>query len=348
MAVHGRSGVAAKTPLLRSTGSVLSLCSRLALAISVALVLLSGPQAFARLLFEDDFSSGNFSRHNDFFRWGRSGEIPSSTTWSSWIESLVGPDGRQTNAIRFTYGTWQEVRFHLTRSVDERRGDNVPSDTIYPEIWVSYWMRVPANYFHRGLTVGNNNKGWLMLWKDRYANHGSSIPEDEITPTMNSFHWWNAGGTDQSHPEYGVSTLRIVNSRDNSSLGQRGSATFVRPRERRPNGHAYAFLQDEYGIWVHYAFGMKVASSRSAADGFTRVYKNGDLAIAWEGEIGGSDRPEKNGYDRGYIMGYHNSGYDEPTTFYITNWRIGTSRESVMGGGSIAKALPAAPVLSVE
>jgi len=29
------------------------------------------------LLFEDNFSSGDFSKHNEYFRWGRSGTIES-------------------------------------------------------------------------------------------------------------------------------------------------------------------------------------------------------------------------------------------------------------------------------
>lgn len=93
-------------------------------------------------------------------------------------------------------------------------------------------------------------------------------------------------------------------------------------------GQCYAFLPSEYGEWVHYAFGMRTASKEGAEDGFMRIYIDGELALAMEGLDSGADDGE-NGFDRGYLPGYHNSACEEMTTFCVTDFMFGTSSESV-------------------
>jgi hypothetical protein len=299
--------------------------------------------AVARLLFEDDFSSGDLSKRNAHFRWG-SGDLLFAGEGQDNIERVTGPNGRGVHARRFRYGTWQEQRFNLTEHADERRTANGRSTVAHQEIWVSYWMRVPANYRHRnsGGKAGHNNKGWLYLWKDGYEQWHSSWKDDgTVTPTSLSLHWWPTGNAP------GRSQVRVVSTRYRSGWGTREGMTTCAPERRIGSSKGcLAFIASEQGKWVRYTFGMRAATSERAADGFVRVYANGELIMAMEGLPGGGTG-RQNGFDRGYIMGYHNSGYAEATTFYVTDFKIGTTAASV-GLAKSGGSRPQAPVLFGE
>jgi hypothetical protein len=297
--------------------------------------------ASASLLFSDDFSSGDMSRHNAQFRWG-DGQVRGPGTGSDVIDRISGPNGTTVSARRFRYGTWQEQRFHLTSSANEARSPNGQSNVAHPEVWVSYWMRVPQNYYHRSVngSAGHNNKGWLYLWKDAYEKwHSSWTDESTVTPTSMSLHWW------PSDP-VGSTRVTVVASRYRQNWGNRANMTFVKPERQIPGasaGRSFAFLPSEFGKWVHFTFGMKVASKEGAKDGFARIYVNGELAMAME-NLDSGGKGSQNGFDRGYIMGYHNSGYDQTTTYYITDFRIGTTRAAVMND-ALGKT-PSPPLLN--
>jgi hypothetical protein len=299
--------------------------------------------ATARLIFHDDFSTGDMSHHNANFRWGN-GALLFSGEGADNVDRVTGPDGRSLNARRFRYGVWQEQRFQLTSSVDEHRTQNSPSDVAYQELWISYWMRVPENYHHRnsGGKAGHNNKGWLYLWKDGYEQWHSSWSDDAtVTPTSLSLHWW------PSSRAPGETQVSVISSRYRNNWGGRNRMTTCAD-ERRIDGSTgcLAFLKSEHGRWVRYTFGMRAASSERAADGFMRIYADGQLAMSMEGLSGGGNG-SRNGFDRGYIMGYHNSGYDERTTFYIADFRIGTTPESV-GLDVSGRQRPQPPVLFAD
>jgi hypothetical protein len=101
------------------------------------------------------------------------------------IEDITGPDGNTVKALTFTFGRWQEIRFHLTKSIDEQRTDQNISDTYYKEVWLSYDIFIPSNYYHRGSGEGveaGNNKGFFYLWHGPY--------ESSQTQTSTSLQWW--------------------------------------------------------------------------------------------------------------------------------------------------------------
>lgn len=119
------------------------------------------------LLFADDFSTGDLSRHNDHFRWGGSGDIYAPGANADRIEEIAGPDGEMVNALRFHYlgqsnpegpSNWSEVRFHLTESVDEARTESGASNVAHREVWVSYATKIPENYHHSAGRL-RNQKG---------------------------------------------------------------------------------------------------------------------------------------------------------------------------------------------
>ena len=289
--------------------------------------------ARAELLFADDFASGDISKHNDFFRWGRSGQIPNPGADSSRIEQVTGPHGTPVSAMRFRYMAlisdatsdqkkWSEQRFHLTESVDEVRTTNGESNVAHQEIWARYWLFVPGNYHHllnqNGHAAGQNNKGWITLWNRNYA--ASHHPDGERAPVHNRIEWWPTS-----------------NNESYTTAVSRSGGGHATPIWRHENQGNRAFLASDYGRWVDFAVGMRLKSFKGADDAFIRVYKNGTLVLEWDatqfpGEFDSwayNDDPSMNGFDRGYIMGYHNSGYNETTTFYITDFKIGTKPESV-------------------
>lgn len=291
----------------------------------------AAPEAADAPLFSDDFSSGDLSKHNAHFRWSRSGAIPAAGNGSGKIVEVAGPDGEPVKAMRFRYvgsddggsgdkAHWSEQRFHLTTSIDETRSERGQSDVAYPEVWIAYSMLVPANHVHDG----RNNKGWLYLWKDGYEQWAEKHPDDEtVTPTSASLHWWQAAGN--------TSKVTAVHSRERTAWGHKKPSFIAEDRliPGQSESAGYTFTDDEKGTWVHYAFGARAASDAEAKDGFIRVYIDGDLALAWENSSGGSDRPERNGYDRGYLLGYHNSTYAQTTEYLLTDFRFGTTPQSV-------------------
>ena len=317
------------------------------------------------LLFSDDFRSGDLSTHNDHFRWG-SGGIPNPGSGSDTIVELVGPHGTPVKARRFRYvgfedggsgdaAHWSEQRFSLTHSVHDQRTSNGHSDVAFPEVWISFRMHVPENYFHMmrgGRASGDNQKGWIYLWKDAYERWTSSWPDAEVTPTSISTHWWPLSD-DPEDVAYGMSRMAIAATSERLGWGQRDEPTFLREAEtisgsRWNNGRPYAFSGEEFGTWVHYTFGVRVASDPgNVNDGFFRMYKDGELAVAWEGLDNGSTEVGRNGFDRGYLMGYHNTGYNETTEYHLTDFKIGLTKDSVLKGFNEANPLarPKPPAL---
>jgi hypothetical protein len=318
---------------------------RLHCLLFIGFFAVSVPAFGSDLLFSDDFGSGDLSTHNDHFRWG-SGSMPSEGSGSGRIFDVVGPQGVPVKALRFRYtgfndggsgdaAKWAEQRFSLTRSITDQRTSNDSSDVAHPEVWISFWMHVPGNYFHMmrdGRPSGDNQKGWLYLWKDGYERWNSKWEDEEVTPTAINVSWWPL--SDESGTlNYGMSRVSITATSERNGWGHNSTPSFLRQneavvgREDRP----YSFLRNEFGTWVHYTYGVRVASTPGVSgDGFFRMYKNGELAVAWEGLNNGSPDRERNGFDRGYLMGYHNTGYDETTDYFITDFKIGLTKDSVL------------------
>ena len=273
-------------------------------------------------LFTDDFSSGDISNSNDYFRWGGDGALQGAGTGAGMMTTLAGPDGPNVTALTFTYGTWQEVRFHLTESISDVRGQYTLSNTSYNEVWISYDMKVPANYKHNssGGAAGHNNKGFLTLWKGLYDGDSEAFSLFTYWPAVQ-----RAGDVDKSMLSmtpsgslYGVSDYDPLHK-----VADRGSY----PGE----DSVYAFIPSDYGQWRNYKMRL-FAGANNTADGVAEIYKDNVLMARYTGinfQDYGNPLNGDVGFDRGYLLGYHNSGYDESTVFYITNFKFGTTEGAV-------------------
>jgi hypothetical protein len=277
-------------------------------------------------LFYDDFSTADFSNHNDYFRWGGGGTIPDEgNTFGGIIDSVTGPTGATVNAIRFQYTPsqqWQEVRFHLTTSVSETRTDGT-SSTVYPVVWLSYWLYVPGNYVH-GSTgdAGLNQKGFATLWKDAYLSNWAQAAWD----------WIPAGSSNSQLRAWVVDRNGGLNWPVPWGDDEYGNPWTTREASHQIAGstsEAYAFRpSSDLGRWQHIAMGYKM-SDNGSENGYMKLYRDGVLAVERTGMDNYLASPI-NGLDRGYLLGYHNAVYPETTTFYITGVRFGLTLESVL------------------
>jgi len=279
----------------------------------------------AELLFEDDFSSGDISKHNDYFRWGREGTILAAGTLSNKIVAVNGPSGNTVDAIQFTYGTWQEVRFHLTESVNQViEYDNANTDVQYQSVWISYDMLVPENYHHRSTNSTVNNKGFLSLWQDGYSTQAKCQGQIEWWPTAegNSEMTMNVGGHKRNYSFVDPAYI---------------STTYY------PEAAAAFDLSKDRGKWRNFGFYFYAGSQSGARDGIYEFYVDGKLKARMTGiNYQRNVSSDPLGFNKGYLLGYHNSGYDEQTTFHITNFKFGDSKEGVIPPPTDAKS-PASP-----
>jgi hypothetical protein len=231
------------------------------------------------------------------------------------LASINGPQNNIVNAVEFSYGTWQELRFHLTNKADQivSEYDNPEEDAHYPEVWISYDLKIPSNYFHRSSSSMKNNKGFASLWQGHYS------PEVKLQGIIE---WWPTPS--------GNSELSL------NIHGHKRNFDFVDLRYKslhhNPEG-SLAFLPEQFGKWVNVGLHWKAPTAHGAKDGIFEFYVDGQLKARMTGVDYQKRNPQTSGpigFNKGYILGYHNSGYEEQTIFYVTNFRIGTAKLGVI------------------
>lgn len=167
---------------------------------------------------------------------------------------------------------------------------------FYKDIWISYEIFIPKNYQHRTTTGANNNKGFLMLWGGDYAN-----------PTgfkLGTEFWPNPDGS---------STASIRLSGVGFDKHYWGAC---------PN----AVKLSDRGQWIRVVAHFKYATAANN-DGIVqiwKVYTDGRKELACNITNGDWYSPVATGFDRGYILGWSNSGFIEQTKFYIDNFKVST------------------------
>lgn len=154
----------------------------------------------------------------------------------------------------------------------------------YNELAIQFDLYIPANYEHRNSDGPDNNK-FFRLWSETYNDKekvGASImPQGSGESRIGSDYRKTAAK--------GVSTA-IVSAND-----------FITSKD--------------YGKWVKIVIYIKAATDTN--NFILKIYKNGALHL--------SDSHNNNyvagtqGYRRGYLLGWSNSGFNQDTVFYIDN-----------------------------
>lgn len=235
-------------------------------------------QSFAGIFFQDDFESGNMNHNQNGAAWidhvatAVNSANPKNGKYSLELTFPGVPDGQDG---------WAEQRFGLGGK--------------YPDLWVSYDLFVPTNYYHRfQSTIGkgtDNNKSFLFLWEGAY--------NDPTGPLLGIANWPLSGGS------------------------SRGSLRIFKPNFYDANIDACDHTIDlsDQGQWINITMHFKYATA-SNNDGVVQVWKtysNGTTNLACSVTNGKWYVPGQGGFDTGYLLGWANSGFASTTKFYIDN-----------------------------
>lgn len=257
--------------------------------------------------FEDSFESGDLSATNTAgFRW----DPPNRTSVVTAQKEVWNKTGRVsipipagsnwapfqgTHSLRFDYNVdavWAEQRFNLGRA--------------YPDVWISFWLRVPFNYKHIDGPSSDNGK-LLALWMDKYSSEGDG-------PTL----VWST----ELVPD-GSSDVSIAYSQGGrTGAGQHfQSVRFI----NYPN---------DQGRWMQLVFRAKAATTATSNNGVIQLWRrwNGERDFTKLHEILNANiaapQAGPNGWHFGYILGWMNAPFAQHTEFLVDNFIV--SQESLI------------------
>lgn len=252
--------------------------------------------ASSEMIISDSFESGDMSATSTYgFNWSDTvvtSVVTSDTeVYNTSTVNLPAPEASQWAAktgdhalmLRYRPGkSWTEQKFHL--------------DDPQPELWMSFWFRVPTNYTHPEVDGADNQK-FFRLWMDAYGHKG-----DGTTVGM-SFRGDGQGGS------YFFAKI--------AGGGDKGRVPFIKvPRDR--------------GRWMHLVVHVASESTPGASDGLMEVWRR------WESEPDYTKTHDfdgqpiklsstKKGFASGYLMGWANAPYPVTTEFLIDDFELATS-----------------------
>ncbi|MDN6326566.1 MAG: hypothetical protein L0J48_00925 [Alkalibacterium sp.] len=261
-----------------------------------------GTFASGESIVSDSFESGNLSAPGaPGFEWANNTGIaivtPTTLVFETAPRNEPAPPNSQweaksgEHALRFFYPAdkhWIEQRF----SFDPQ-----------PEIWMSFWLRVPTNFAHPSLKGAADNQKLFTLWMDGYSSKGEgSTIGVEFRPS--------GGGSSYFYGKVSRGDYNVAGS-------DQGRVQFIQvPRDR--------------GRWMHLV--VHVASER------TPGAKNGMLQLwrKWKGDSNYTKThdlknqpiklsPRVKGFSHGYLMGWANAAYPVDTEFLIDDFKLSTS-----------------------
>lgn len=174
----------------------------------------------------------------------------------------------------------------------------------YPEVWVKYDLYIPNNYYHRIDAPSANNKAFVHLWAGQYSGGTGLGAGFEVQPD-------GAGGSIiDFHPF-------------------RPDSSHVRDTVRGGKGIE---LSDR-GTWVEFICQVKAASPANN-DGIARVWKTpqgGTKKLIFERTDVKLYNADGNFFERGYLLGWSNSGFTDTTVLHIDNITISDSAMGLNG-----------------
>jgi hypothetical protein len=273
----------------------------------VAGVAITAP-ASATVIFQDDFEASALNARPSKTMGGARWADNNSTS----VSSTLAKTGSRSLRFDFQGNTnlnedaFSEQRFELGGQ--------------YREVWISYDLYIPDNYFHRVANGSSNNKGLVFLWSGEYSGE-----------TSTGLHFWPIGS--------GSSQISVDRNSNNSAVGH--ILTGNVDLDRRP-----AAQGGDLGRWVNFVIRARTADV-SASNGVVQVWKDGKQIVNHT-NLNNWSRT-KNYFERGYLLGWANSGFNQNTTLYIDNVKMGTTEADVKSTTTPtpSAAPPAAPVLRV-
>jgi hypothetical protein len=260
----------------------------------LALISLFASTANGETLIVDSFESGDMSATNeDGFAWGMNNRTSVVTEEAAVynnrkIYNVPSGDPDWTpksgeHSLRFRYPAGEalaEQRFEIGKA--------------YPELWMSFWLKVPVNYAHPEV-AGADNQKLFRLWMDGYGQQG-----DGSTIGM-SFRGDGNGGS-EFFAKIG---------------GEKGRVPFIS-------------IPGDRGRWMHLVVHVKSESIPGASDGLMEAWRKweGDSSYTQTHDL--KDQLIKvsssvKGFAAGYLMGWANAAYPVDTEFLIDDFALATS-----------------------
>jgi hypothetical protein len=263
--------------------------------------------------FEDGMLGSSPSQKNSFFEW--------DTGVYSQISDEYAYSGNLS--LKFTYkgnpdpaeDSWSEQRFKFSE--------------LQKDLWIRYKMRVPDNYLHRKPVGPTNNKGLIMLWSDPYSGYSATTSlhfQRPVDATDDNTGGTNPGGSIIYAAWRANSDLTLSFFIDDDYAADWAPVT----------EYSTGLSVSDRGKWVDWVMHIKVSDmSISEGDmdgpgnGKVQVWKNGTLIYNAKDATNYFPVESENGFTKGYIMGWSNSGYNEDTVFYIDDFAIGNQPSDI-------------------
>ena len=197
-----------------------------------------------------------------------------------------------SRSLEFTYGSdaWGADSFSEQRF-------SYPATS---QIWIEYWLYVPQNYRHRA-DEPSNNKFFRLF----------SEPDDgTFSLTLETL----ASGNET------VSATDRFKSESGGNLGipykTEGTANVIGPTAAYPI---------QIGTWTRIRIHFHSSSNGLTRDGRVEFWANDTLvkSLDWDFWPNKGSGPVR--IDRGYLLGWANSGFSQQTKFYIDDFKLWTS-----------------------
>jgi hypothetical protein len=178
-------------------------------------------------------------------------------------------------------------------------------DRAYLHLIINFDMFVPANYVHRDTGNNSDNNKFFRLWLNDYGD------QEKLGASLRGSGGESLIGTDYSlYPTWGTSTT--IKTR----------AGFI--------------SESDKGQWL--TVKLDVVAPTDSSMGSISIYKNGELFLQDE-EVPNLVLGQQ-GYQKGYLLGWANSGFSTDTYILIDNVRF--------IDGETDNSPPSPPVLKIS
>lgn len=274
------------------------------------LTLLCAASIQAEPLLVESFESGDMSVTNeDGFDWSRNNRTSVVTSegavYNNGPIDVDKPSGRDWEPLHGDHSL--RIRYSARSNMAEQRFD---LGKAYPEIWISFWLKVPINFTHPSNSP--TNQKLFRLWMDGYSQHGEG---STIGLSFRS----NGSGGSNFFAKTGSGDYSVVG-------GDVGKTPFIT-------------VPDDRGRWMKIVIHAKTETQPGAKDGIMRVWRKWENEAVYTLTHDLADLPLKQattepGFRHGYLMGWANAPYEKDTEFLIDLFSV--SETSLLDDSTIS------------
>lgn len=253
----------------------------------------------------------------------------SGITWrdstSAQVSNLVDRENKSGGkSLQFFYKGNTDI------NIDAWAEQRVDLQGQFPELWIAFDILVPANYYNRGAGSDGGENDKVMIVYNDFTGNTTMVDFENFT--------YSGLGSCYLNAQYKV---------NNTNIGFAG--TYSSPVKDTYNlfGKNYKFIDQtvDAGKWLHLVFHVKLATSSTASDGVTQVWKNGQKIL--ENLNVPNFNSSYNHFSGLYLMGWANTGYTQDTYFYIDNFTVSDQPLSTSSSTSTTLA-PPNPVTGIQ